>query len=61
MSRFKEQDPRSDSGEAPKPPTRKRPYQKPAFVRDQLFETMALACGKTNPIIGQCRTSRKNS
>lgn len=39
----------------------KKPYQKPAFVREQLFETMALACGKTNPVIGQCRTVRKNS
>jgi hypothetical protein len=39
----------------------KKPYQKPAFVREQLFETMALACGKTNPLIGQCRTNRKNS
>jgi hypothetical protein len=59
---------------APKPPTSdiqttqpdcapaaKKPYQKPAFVREQLFETMALACGKTNPVIGQCRTVRKNS
>jgi hypothetical protein len=39
----------------------KKPYQKPAFVREQLFETMALACGKTNPVIGQCRAVRKNS
>jgi hypothetical protein len=42
-------------------PVAKKPYQKPAFVREQLFETMALACGKTNPVIGQCRTVRKNS
>ena len=28
---------------------RKRPYQRPAFVREQVFETMALACGKINP------------
>ena len=42
-------------------PAAKKPYQKPAFVREQLFETMALACGKTNPVIGQCRTVRKNS
>ena len=42
-------------------PAGKKPYQKPALVREQLFETMALACGKTNPVIGQCRTVRKNS
>jgi hypothetical protein len=42
-------------------PAGKKPYQKPAFVREQLFETMALACGKTNPTIGQCRSVRKNS
>lgn len=42
-------------------PAGKKPYQKPAFVREQLFETMALACGKTNPVIGQCRAVRKNS
>jgi len=39
----------------------RRPYQKPEFVREQLFETMALACGKTNPVIGQCKAVRKNS
>ena len=33
---------------------RRKPYEKPSFVREQLFETMALACGKTNPSIGQC-------
>jgi hypothetical protein len=40
---------------------RRKPYQKPAFTREQLFETMALACGKTNPVIGQCKAVRKNS
>ena len=40
---------------------KRRPYQKPEFVREQLFETMALACGKTNPVIGQCKAVRKNS
>ncbi|HEV3061114.1 MAG TPA: hypothetical protein VGY48_22905 [Vicinamibacterales bacterium] len=39
----------------------KKPYEKPAFVREQLFETMALACGKTNPSIGQCKAVRKSS
>ena len=39
---------------------RKKPYQRPAFVREQVFETMALACGKINPPT-QCQTVRKNS
>jgi hypothetical protein len=39
---------------------RKR-YEKPAFVREQLFETMALACGKISPTTGLCRFVRKNS
>lgn len=40
---------------------KKKPYRKPEFVRDQLFETMALACGKISPSIGQCQSVRKNS
>jgi hypothetical protein len=45
-----------------KPPAAaKRPYQKPAFQREQVFETMALACGKINPTAGACRAVRKNS
>jgi hypothetical protein len=36
-------------------------YEKPSFVREQVFETMALACGKINPTSGQCRTVKKNS
>ena len=51
----------SDGDPGTTPPSGKKPYRKPEFVREQLFETMALACGKTNPTIGQCRTVRKNS
>ena len=39
----------------------KKPYEKPAFVREQVFETMALACGKINPTSGPCRSVRKTS
>ena len=39
----------------------KKPYQKPAFQREQVFETMALACGKVNPTSGACKAVRKNS
>ena len=40
---------------------RKQPYEKPAFRHEEVFETMALACGKTSPTQAQCRFSRKNS
>jgi hypothetical protein len=39
----------------------KKPYQKPAFQREQVFETMALACGKTSPTAGACGAVRKFS
>ena len=39
----------------------KRPYVKPAFRHERVFETMALACGKINPTSGQCRTVKKAS
>jgi len=39
----------------------KKPYLKPAFRHEQVFETMALACGKINPTQQQCRVNRKNS
>ena len=50
------------TGSGPDEPARNRkPYEKPAFIREQLFETMALACGKTNPSIGQCKAVKKSS
>jgi hypothetical protein len=39
----------------------RKPYEKPAFVREQVFETMALACGKINPTTGACRAVKKAS
>ena len=39
----------------------KKPYQKPSFQREQVFETMALACGKINPTSGACKAVKKNS
>jgi hypothetical protein len=39
----------------------KKPYQKPAFHHERVFETMALACGKLWPTQGECRFNRKNS
>jgi hypothetical protein len=39
----------------------KKPYVKPAFRHEQVFETMALACGKISATQMSCRTNRKNS
>jgi hypothetical protein len=39
----------------------KKPYLKPAFHHEQVFETMALACGKINATQAPCRVNRKNS
>jgi len=47
--------------EPPAAAAAKKPYQKPAFQREQVFETMALACGKTSPTSGACRAVTKNS
>jgi hypothetical protein len=39
----------------------KKPYQKPTFRFERVFETMALACGKVQATNFQCRFNRKNS
>jgi len=39
----------------------RKPYQKPEVRHERVFETMALACGKTSPSSGQCRANRKAS
>ena len=39
----------------------KRPYVKPDFQYEKVFETMALACGKLGPTQAQCRFNRRNS
>jgi hypothetical protein len=39
----------------------RKPYQKPAFRFERVFETMALSCGKKSPVEAQCRFNRKNS
>ena len=42
-------------------PPRKRPYERPAFRFEGVFETSALACGKANSHQGQCQFNRKTS
>ncbi len=39
----------------------KKPYRKPDFEFERVFETMALSCGKISPVQAQCRFNRKNS
>jgi hypothetical protein len=39
----------------------KKPYQKPAFRHERVFETLALACGKVGSTVPQCQFSRKSS
>jgi hypothetical protein len=39
----------------------KRPYKKPGFLHEKVFETMALACGKLSATQAQCRFNRRTS
>ena len=39
----------------------RKPYEKPAFRTERIFETMALACGKISATQGHCRFNRKSS
>jgi hypothetical protein len=39
----------------------KKPYLKPSFEREQVFETQALNCGKTQVTESSCKQNRKNS
>ncbi len=51
--------PGSDS--SVRPQSHKKPYRKPEFLHERVFETMALSCGKISPTQGQCHFSRKSS
>jgi hypothetical protein len=42
-------------------PLGKRPYQKPAFRQERLFETSALSCGKVQNTQSGCHSNRKTS
>jgi hypothetical protein len=39
----------------------KKPYQKPAFRCERVFETAALSCGKIAGTSAICNSSRKTS
>ena len=44
-----------------KKPAAKKTYTKPAFQREKVFETMALACGKLSGTGGSCTHNKKKS
>jgi hypothetical protein len=39
----------------------KKPYRKPAFRSERVFETLALACGKVSSTHGPCHANPKRS
>lgn len=39
----------------------KKAYQEPAFRHEQVFETMALSCGKIEPTSFSCNARRNSS
>jgi hypothetical protein len=46
---------------APSQEKGKKPYLKPDFHFEKVFETLALVCGKLQHSQGQCRLIRKTS
>jgi len=41
--------------------THKKPYQKPAFRSERVFETQALSCGKIGITQGQCQAGTQKT
>jgi len=39
----------------------KKPYQKPSFRHERVFETMALVCGKVSTTVTTCSLNAQNS
>jgi hypothetical protein len=39
----------------------RKPYRKPSFRFEQVFETLALVCGKVNTTQGSCSSNRSAS
>ncbi len=40
---------------------RKKPYQKPSFRHERVFENAALSCGKIAAVHPNCKSARKTS
>ena len=51
----------ADKGRSTPAKGKKKPYQKPSFKFEKVFETMALACGKISATQQNCKTVKKNS
>ena len=49
------------SSDTTTPVTKKKPYVKPAFRYEKVFETQALTCGKTPNSSMQCNSNPKTS
>ena len=56
---------REKDSNQPRPPldtgTAKKPYWKPTFRHELVFETMALACGKITPVTFPCQSRNRLS
>jgi hypothetical protein len=61
MSEIRKDQPTKKAETASSAAKTKRPYSKPDFQHEKVFETMALACGKISPTQAQCRFNRRNS
>ena len=53
--------PNIHDGAPPQPPAPKKPYRKPQVLREKIFETQALLCGKIETSQRQCNLVRKTS
>jgi len=51
----------ADAAATTEPASGKRPYEKPAFRHEGVFETMALSCGKISGTQGACNSVKKLS
>jgi hypothetical protein len=49
------------AGAKSKPTRGRKPYQKPAFQCERVFETTALSCGKINATQKHCRFNQHTS
>jgi hypothetical protein len=54
----RETDPKNDEGHTD---DLRAPYEPPTLEQDDLFETLALACGKVQPVTHKCQTSNRLS
>lgn len=61
MNKHQDFDHPQQPAESPARTSAKKPYQKPAFRHERVFETMALSCGKVQTTQGSCHFNRSAS